>query len=67
MRTRDPVELLQAVDSYQPFLNRLRRRAKEKALDHLVLTTDGQRLNVFRLPNTDFARLEIDFVELAGL
>jgi cyclopropane fatty-acyl-phospholipid synthase-like methyltransferase len=27
---------IQAVDSYQPFLNRLKRRVKEKAIDHLV-------------------------------
>ena len=27
---------IQAVDSYQPFLNRLKRRAKEKGLAHLV-------------------------------
>jgi trans-aconitate methyltransferase len=27
---------IQAVDSYQPFLNRLQRRAKEKGLTHLV-------------------------------
>jgi cyclopropane fatty-acyl-phospholipid synthase-like methyltransferase len=27
---------IQAVDSYQPFLNRLQRRAKEKGLSHLV-------------------------------
>jgi cyclopropane fatty-acyl-phospholipid synthase-like methyltransferase len=29
---------IQAVDSYQPFLNRLRRRAKERGLAHLVHT-----------------------------
>jgi SAM-dependent methyltransferase len=29
---------IQAVDSYSPFLNRLKRRAKEKGLDHLVRT-----------------------------
>src|SRR5437016_7363920 len=29
---------IQAVDSYQPFLNRLKRRAKEKGLAHLVRT-----------------------------
>src|SRR6266496_181422 len=27
---------IQAVDSYQPFVNRLKRRAKEKGLAHLV-------------------------------
>ena len=27
---------IEAVDSYQPFLNRLKRRAKENGLDHLV-------------------------------
>src|SRR5437667_11838332 len=29
---------IQAVDSYQPFLSRLKRRAKEKGLAHLVRT-----------------------------
>ena len=29
---------IQAVDSYQPFLNRLKRRAKEKGIAHLVCT-----------------------------
>ena len=46
--------LIQAVDSYQPFLNRLKWRAKEKGLAHLVqvhcMTTSSAGHSLVRRP-----------------
>jgi tRNA1(Val) A37 N6-methylase TrmN6 len=53
---------IQAVDSYQPFLNRLERRAEEKGLAHLV---QMHCMDMKDIPNV-FRRIDLVWAEGAA-